>query len=267
MKKLGFLVVLTLLGSLFLNMRSGLAHVRTYAWNQEYQTLPQGTFEFEDWTAFKVPDGSKSNENAIQYQGELEYGVTDHLTITNYERWKTENVVGSDDSTVYEGFKFETKYRIGQRGKYWLDPLLYLEWATNPREHEHHNEIEGKLVLSKDFDKLNVVYNHIFESQLAGDGRTKHEFAVGANYELFSGLKAGVEFQGQYWNPGSHRNELSLGPTISWENKYFWVVAGASFGVNHAADDHQVRLIVGIPLPFDTTSFFKKTPAESPRAA
>ena len=266
MKKLGSLAFAVLM-VVSVNLKDAFAHVRTYAWNQEYQTIPQGTFEFEDWTTFSVPDGSQTRENSIQYQGELEYGITDHWTFSNYERWKTINVAGPDDSTVYEGFKFENKYRFGERGKYWLDPLLYLEWKTDPREHDHHNELEGKMVLSKSFGKFNAVYNHILEFELAGDGRMHHEFTSGANYQVFSDLRAGVEFTGQYWNPGSHRNELALGPTLSWESKYFWVVAGVLFGANHEASDHEIRLIVGIPLPFDTGSFLKRTSTEKAATA
>ena len=265
MKKLGLMVLFLVV--IFLCMKDVSADNKTYVWTREYKTLPQGIFEFEDWSTFKVPDGSKTNENSIQYQGELEYGITDHLTIANYERWNTQNVVGSDNSTVYEGFKFETKYRIGEKGKYWLDPLVYVEWATDPREHQHHNEIETKLILSKDIGKFNVTYNQIMESQLDRDGRTEHEFSAGANYEIFPDVHAGVEFTGQYWAPGSHGNELSLGPTIAYQHKYFWVALGALFAVNHAADDHQVRLIVGVPLPFDTGSFFKKAPSESPKVS
>ena len=242
------------------------AHLRTYAFTEEYRTIPQGNFELEQWTTFQVPDGSKTSENSIQYQSELEYGLMDHWTISNYERWKTKNVEGSDDSTNYEGFKFETKYRIGERGKYWVDPLVYLEWKTDPREHEHHNELEAKLVLSKDFGKFNVAYNHIGEWQLARDGRANHEFRVATSYEVLPEFRIGTEFAGDYWAHGNHMNSLKLGPTIGWESKYFWVVAGALFGLNHVADDHEVRLIVGVPLPFDSSSFFKKK-AESAVAA
>ena len=256
-RKLGILTVVIFV-ALALNMKSAMAHLRTYAFTEEYRTIPQGNFEFEGWTIFKVPDGSKTNENTFDYQGELEYGITDRLTIAHYERWQTQNVVGSDNSTVYKGFKFETKYRIGEKGQYWLDPLIYIEWATDPREHEHHNEIESKLVLSKDFGKLNVVYNQIMENELTRDGRTNHEFSSGVNYEVLPELRAGVEFTGDVWHHTTHQNELYLGPTLAWENKYFWVVAGALFGLNHVADDHQVRLIVGIPFPFDAGSIFKK---------
>ncbi len=267
MKKLGVLtlVVLTVLA---FSTKTATAHLRTFAFTEEYRTIPQGNFEFEDWTTFKVPDGSKAAENTFQYQGELEYGITDRLTIANYERWETQNVEGPDDSTVYKGFKFEAKYRIGEKGQYWVDPLIYIEWSTNPREHEHHNAIESKLILSKDINKFNVVYNQIMENELMRDGRTNHEFSSGVSYEILPELRAGVEFKGDLWHHTTHQNELYLGPTLAWEGKYFWVVAGALFGVNHAADDHQVRLIVGIPFPFDATSMFRKpSMADTSRAA
>lgn len=243
-KKLGALLLLGLVAG----SEIAFAHVRRYVWTTEYQTIPQGGFELENWVTFKVPRWDQSNENTIQYQEELEYGVTDRWTVAHYERWKTKNQVGPDDATVYEGFKFETKYRFGERGKYGVDPLLYLEWATDFREEDHPNELEGKLVLSKDFGKWNVVYNQIIESELGSGGRTEQNYSVGASYELFSGVRVGGEGFGNYWKPGSHRNEISMGPTLSYENQYFWVTAGFAFGVNHSAEDTQARVIVGIPF-------------------
>lgn len=251
-------IVVAFLGLVFLSAHEGFAHVRRYVWTEQYNTLPQGGFELESWTTFKVPDWDKSGENLVEYQGELEYGVTDHWTVAHYERWKRENQTGVDDdgvgkkdSTFYEGFKFESKYRIGEKGKYWLDPLLYLEWSTEPRERRENknvNAIEAKVVLSKDFGKWNVAYNQIMESGLGKRGRTEQNFSLGASYEIFSGVRVGGEFFGNYWKPASHRNELSIGPTLSYESQYFWVTAGFGFGANHAGDDTEARVIVGVPF-------------------
>ena len=231
------------------------AHVRTYAWNQIYSTLPKGQFEVEGYTTLRVPDDKHSNENEWEYQGELEYGVTDHLNIAHYERWETVNRAGMDDngipkkdSTKHSGFKFEAKYRIGEKGKYWVDPLLYLEISRDPRKHDIPMELEGKIVLSKDLGKFNLTYNQIMASELGSEGRTTHEFTLGMNYELFSGFRLGIESQGQYWNPGSNRNELAMGPTVAYETPWFWVAVGALFGLNHAADDTQARILVGVPF-------------------
>ena len=245
--------------SLFLGTasREAFAHARTYVWTQEYKTLPKGIFELESHTTSKVPHGSASDENSWTYEQELEYGVTDHLNISNYEVWETQNQTGFDDNgvphkdvTQYAGYKFETKYRIGETGKYWVDPLLYLEYFYDPRERFEGapNGLEGKIVLSKDFGKLNATYNQSMESGFGHKGRTEHEFFFGMNYEVFPEARVGVETTGQYWNPGSNRNEVALGPTLSYEAKYFWIAAGVLFGVNHAADDFQARLSVGVPI-------------------
>ncbi|HTL46551.1 MAG TPA: hypothetical protein VL688_00640 [Verrucomicrobiae bacterium] len=223
------------------------AHTRYYTFTEQYRTIPQNQFEIEQWTKLDVPNRHATNENKWKYQTELEYGITDHWTIAHYEFWETQNVIGNDDATGYGGFKFETKYRIGEKGKYWVDPLVYLEWETEPGEN-NPNTIEGKIVLSKDLGDLNVTYNQILESQLGEDGRTEPEFAFAASYAVPGGFRPGVEFTGNYWEPGTRRNELALGPSLAWEGKYFWLAGSVVFGINHAADDVQANVVVGVPL-------------------
>ena len=244
-----------LCGLFYFSSGSALAHERHYVFNQEYQTLPKGGMEIESHTEFKVPAWRRSNTNDIVYQGELEYGVTDHWTISHYETWQTQNQGGTDedgnrlkDRTTYHGFKFETKYRLFEKGKLWVDPLIYLEWETDPRKDKNPNSIEGKIVLSRDFGKFNITYNQIIDSELGSGGRTEHEFTVGMNCEILEDLHAGMEIQGNYWKPSSNRNEFALGPALSYASKYFWVAAGILFGVNHAADDFDARVMAGIPL-------------------
>lgn len=225
------------------------AHERHYVWNAEYRTLPQGTFEVESITTSKVPDFKKTNVNQWEYQGELEYGLTDHITIANKEKWTTTNQAGADkDATKFSEFSFEGKYRIGELGKYWVDPLLYFEILRDPREKGIPLSLEGKIVLSKDIGKMNVTYNQISESQMGRKGLTEQAFTFGFNYEIFDSVRLGYESKGQYWNPESHRNELTMGPTLSYVQQYFWVTLGSLFGVNRAADDWQTRLIIGIPI-------------------
>ncbi len=247
--KKGNIKILALVFAFLCVTNQAFAHMRKYVWTEIYQTLPQGGRELEYWTTLNVPNGNRTNENTWQYQSELEYGITGHWTIAHYESWKTTNQSGEGkDFTNYRGFKFENKYRIGEKGQYWMDPLVYVEWATDPRNHPHENEIEAKVVLSKDLGKFNVSYNQIIESELGRGGRTEHNYSVGAGYEVADGIRVGGEFFGNYWKPGSHRNEMSLGPTVSYEGNYFWVAAGGAWAVNKNTDDVQARVIVGIPF-------------------
>ncbi len=247
MKKLGLTAAFILL-AVFMYTKDVFAHERTYVWTEGYNALPKGEHEIESFVTLQVPNGGQTNANTWEYKGELEYGVTDHWALAHGERLKTQNQVGNDDSTNYEGFEFESRYRFGEKGKYWVDPLIFLEWATDFREKDHPNSLEGKIVLSKDLGKLNITYNQVLGSELGEKGRTTPEFSVAANYEVLPNVHVGGEFVGQYWAPSSHRNELSLGPTLAYENKHFWVAAGTLFAVNHAANDHEARVIVGVPF-------------------
>jgi hypothetical protein len=247
MKKLGYLLFIC---SVMLLSSEALAHERYYAWTEIYNTLPKGEKEFEYWTTLKVPDGSASSANNWEYQGELEYGVTDHLTIAHYQRWQTENQEGEGlkDSTTYKGFKFEAKYRFFEKGKFFVDPLIYVEWAHNPQEKGDMNKLETKFVFSKDLDKLNLTYNQVIEKELGEGGRTNHEFKFGTSYELFPWLRPGFEMQGTFWHPTNHRNEFAVGPTVQYSNQWFWMVGGVSFGVDPNTDNVQARLVVGVPF-------------------
>jgi len=227
---------------------SAFAHNRRYVFSQEYRTIPQGGWEIESHTRLKVPNWNTSNKNTWEFHEELEYGITDRWTLAGYLVWRRNNRIGSNDSTVFKGTKLETKYRIGKKGQYWLDPLLYLEWVRNERDRSNESKVEAKLVLSKDFNKVNLTYNQIIESTLGDGGRTEHNFSFGANYELPHDFFAGLETKGNYWRPGNHRNKLSMGPTVAWEGTYFWVTTGVLFGLNRAANDIEARVIVGIPI-------------------
>lgn len=227
---------------------TALAHERHYVFTEEYQTLPRNVFEIENAATFKIPDRHVSNENQIEFRPELEYGVTDRLTVAHYQQWVRENHAGAEkDFTKYRGFKFEAKYRIAEKGKFWVDPLLYFEYERDPQD-ENPNILEEKIVLSKDFGKLNVTYNQIMESHLSEGGRTEHEYSLGMHYRVFDWVTLGYEAKGQYWNPGSNHNEIAMGPAVGIQTQWFWVAAGCLFGVNHHADDFQPRIIVGVPI-------------------
>ena len=241
-------ILLVLACSLSWGTKVVFAHERSYVWTTEYNTLPKGQFELENWVSFKVPDGRATNDNTIEYQEELEYGITDHWNIAHYERWETINRVGPNDDTVYDGFKFETKYRFAEKGKLWVDPLVYLEFRTDVRKEHNVNALEGKVVLSKDFNKWNFAYNQIMDSEVDRGVRTAHEFAFASSYQIHPDVRIGAEFTGQFWAPEGHHNELSLGPTLAYEHKYFWLAVGGRFGLNHAADDKEARIILGIPF-------------------
>ena len=99
---------------------------RGYVWTYEYQTMPKGHAELEYYLTHKVTDFHKyDNKNSWEHQVEYEYGLTDRWDVSIYQRWKQSNTA-SDDKFEYTGTKLRTRYRIGEKGMYPLDTLLYL---------------------------------------------------------------------------------------------------------------------------------------------
>jgi len=198
-------------------------------------------WELETYVTSEVPNMHKSNINSVKPQLELEYGVTDRLDLAMYQMWEHKNTT-SGASSEYDGFKIRARYRLGEKGKHFVDPELYFEYIRDD-DFSKPNVGEMKLILAKDIGDFNLSYNQIIERSLENDGKTNHEYAIGASYGFLADFKLGLESKGSY-----NEREYAIGPTISWVNSKFWVSLGAAFGLNKRTDDLQTRMIVGIPF-------------------
>ena len=215
---------------------------RGYVWTYEYQTMPKGHAELEYYLTHKVTDFHKyDNKNSWEHQVEYEYGLTDRWDVSIYQRWKQSNTA-SDDKFEYTGTKLRTRYRIGEKGMYPLDTLLYLEYIR-PDSSEESEILEGKLILAKDFGNFNVAYNHILKVGINNKGGNENEYAFGMNYEFNPRWKLGLESTGNYTE-----DKYYIGPTVSWASEKLWIGLGALRGLNDRSDDFKFRLIVGFPF-------------------
>jgi hypothetical protein len=213
---------------------------RSYVWTYEYHTMPKGMAEIEYYVNTDVPDTSDSGINTWKHQVELEYGITDRWDVSMYQVFKQNN---NDDTSEfeYEGFKVRTRYRLGESGLYPLDTLLYLEWIRND-DFSESNVLEGKLVLAKDIQRINLAYNQIIEQEVDG-GKPEHEYAAGASIEISPAFRLGLESKGSYTD-----DKYYLGPTISWGQEKFWVSLGIAWGLNDRSSDFTSQMILGIPF-------------------
>ncbi len=213
---------------------------RGYVWTYEYMTMSKGMTEIEYYLTTIVPE-TKPNVNTWKHWVELEYGITDHWDIAMYQQFKQSNKSSGKDFK-YDGFKIRTRYRIGEKGKFILDPLLYFEYIRNDNL-SNPNVFEGKLILAKDINKFNLAYNQILKQELEGEGETEDEYALGINYKIGPTFKLGLESKGNYT-----KEKYYLGPTISLATERFWVSLGVALGLNKKSDDVQTRMIIGIPF-------------------
>ncbi len=235
------LLVICSLAGLFVIASYSYADVRSYVWTYEYMTMAKGRAEFEYYLATEVADTAKSNVNTWKHWLELEYGITDHWDVAVYQMWKQKNTATTSTSE-YDGFKIRTRYRVGEKGRFFVDPLLYLEYIRND-DLSKPNVGEAKLILAKDIGSLNISYNQVIKRNLEKEGKTDHEYAAGISYRFLPAFKMGIESKGNY-----AKEECSVGPTFSFVANKFWVSFGAVFGLNERSNDLLARMIVGIPF-------------------
>ena len=243
----GWLVGMACLG--WLAAPAAEAHLRDYLEMQTYYTTKQGEVEVEFHNDIRFPEADQDETDNSRHQVELEYGVTNHLQVAYYE------VYAWDRAHDWErdAFKIEAKLRFAEAGQWPVDLALYTEYK-NPDGHrdERSDELENKVILSKDFGAWNLSGNFVFEKALNSGAAWEYEVVAGVSYALTARTRLGVEIteglgdsdhvdvfspnQSLYIIPGLY---ASLTPHIR-------VLCGPAFGLTRSSDDLQLKSIVEV---------------------
>ena len=225
---------------------------RAYGTTYEAVTAPRGEIDVETWTTF-APQGEVEggpSSRGMREMVELEYGITDRWDVALYNML---DVTSGDTQSGYAGFKVETRYRPADRGEWFIDPVLYLEFQQLFRG-DAKQKIEGKLILAKDIGNVNIAANVALEEERLTDAtwNTEVEYAAGASYALTPAWVVGAEVFGKLEKEEMEiENRTWLGPTVSWAGggrgmlSGVWVTLAGGAGVGEAADPYYARLIVG----------------------
>src|SRR5215468_863925 len=130
---------------------------RAYGVTYEAVTAPRGELDVETWTTFAPQgevDGGPSSRG-LREMVELEYGITDRWDVALYNML---DITSGDTESGYAGLKIETRYRPTDRGEWLVDPVFYFEFQQLFRG-DANQKYEAKLILAKDFGKVNVAAN------------------------------------------------------------------------------------------------------------
>ncbi len=215
---------------------------RSYVWTYEYLTVERGHAEVESYTTFSSPNiNHLEGTTTTEHQVELEIGMTDRFDFAIYQIFSQ----APESPMQYNGYKLRSRYRLGEKGQYLLDPLLYFEYKGKSDFSEH--ELEGKLILAKDMGKFNVALNPIFEfAREAEEKEWEFEpaYAAGIRYHVRRLLNIGLEAKGS--GDGHY-----LGPVIAHGRHNLWMALGSAFKISDIEDgksEFQIRLLLGIGL-------------------
>ena len=236
MKKLVCCTVLMLLFYAVLGAEAEAAQ-RSFVWTEEYGTVAKGNAELEFWNTAVTEDIQVRNASDWNQQVELEYGITDHFNASLYQVYEQ---AADSPSLTYLGYKVELKYRIAEKDELPMDILLYVE--NEQVSDSDGPRFEGKIILAKEINRLNIAYNQIFERRYA-TGKEEHEYTAGISYGIVPALRLGVEAKGSY-----SEKQYAVGPTIAWLGNRIWANIGAVYGLNSNTNDREVRFMLGVPF-------------------
>jgi hypothetical protein len=243
------------------------ADERKFNYSYEAKTLPQGTWEFEQWATLKM-EKDAGDYNRLDLREEFEYGVTDKLTMAVYlnsEYLAVRNVPGesNDHHFLFTSVSNEWKYKISDPSTDLVGFLIYGEILLSHEEYD----LEAKLVFSKHLGPLTFAYNFVYEAELARDALASPEWrwahiienSAGVSLDLpMSGFSAAVEARSEMHFErsltGAHNSAYYAGPNVHYAASTWWATLSFLRQLNiHGLDfsedaytKYEVRLVFGV---------------------
>lgn len=172
-----------------------------------YATEPRGMIELETDNAVVAnghgEGGSGTAAGTFRSQGmwysgeELKYGLTDRIEAAAYVTFAQP----SGHGFWWAGDKFRLRGRLFDEETLPLNLGWYaeLEWHKTPQFDDADLELELKPIIEKDFGRLSLIVNPVFEKVLLGVGHD-HGFEFGYRngvyYRWMRYLSPGIEFYG-----------------------------------------------------------------------
>ncbi len=153
-----------------------------------YLTLEKQEMELEYWFDY----GSESDLNFINNNFASEYGITDHWMIDGRVTYNSPGI----KSFNFQSGRFETRYRFFEEGEKPVDIAVSAEVNSEKTfTGESESGVEGRLILSKDFEeKLNLTLN-LAEETLFESGNSSFNPSFGFRYDANSLFRFGSEFK------------------------------------------------------------------------
>lgn len=216
-----------------------MADRRNYVWTYQYLTMPKNATELEFYQTTMLSEIEK-----WEFRFEVEHGLTDYWDLSVYQIFSQLEV----NDFTWDAVQLRTRYRFGEEGRWFLDPLLYLEYNRKV-DLKLPNKLEGKLVLAKTDSNFNLAINPLYELFFAPG--TKHELGIdaGFSWQFHPSFVAGMESTSRFEvEDGETVTSSYLGPTVSFASGNWWYTAGVVFGLTDESDDARIRFLMGVEL-------------------
>ncbi len=208
------------------------ANERVFTYSYEPETIPQGTFEVEQWATWRAGRNStvgQDNYHRFQFRTELEYGVTDNYTASLYvnEQYETFRDPATHKTTKdfsWTGLSLENKYMVLNPATKPVGLSLYLE----PTYDGENFELEQKIILGQRHGDWKWALNLTHATEWEDDFRETEgeiEISAGLSYSITKHWSIGLEARNHNELPEYEKWEnsaLYIGPVINYRHEKWW---------------------------------------------
>jgi len=220
------------------------ADERRFAYSYEVLTYIPGSVELESWMTWKDRDNGFGR---FDFRHELELGVTEKFRLGLYfADWRYQEGQGES----FHDFAVEGIYNLSNANTDWIGASVYGEVKFA----KDFLELEGKLLLQKNFGPLAIVYNAIIEAEWEDPDLVTTKGVVGQtggiSYMFSPHFTGGFELLSETEFPGwgaSGDTSLFFGPNVSFRGGKHYLTAAALWEMTETGEpDFQIRTIWGI---------------------
>jgi len=228
------------------------AGFKVYAPYVEYHEL-----EIE-YRPSRTIDGDDAKDNEQKHLLGVGYGVTEWWFTEVYAEWERE--AGKGEETAFEAFEWENRFQLTERGEYWADFGLLVEYERTDSG-SSPDKIELGLLFAKELGSFDATFNLGFEREVGGGAGDDVELSQSfqLKYRLDPAFEPGVEVFSEFGAiddmPDFDQQEHYVGPAVEGvlplgdtgtKLKYN---VGYLFGVTDAAEDGVVKAIIELEFP------------------
>ncbi len=232
-----------------LGLNSASANERLFTYSYEPETMPEGTFEFEQWVTLRTQRNKtvgQENYNRWELREELEYGVTDNYTVSLYLNTASESFRDPATATDFSRFSFtgislENRYLVLNPAEHTVGLALYLE----PRFSGEEAELEQRIILGQRYGDWKWALNLTHATEWTDNLHTTEgelEISLGIARQVTKRWALGLEIRDHNELPEYSRWEntaLFVGPVISYRQENWWgalTIMPQVYGANYGGD-------------------------------
>lgn len=243
--------VLTLAGLLLAVAAPAHGGSRRFAYSYETTTMAAGAMELETWATWKTDPADDADFERFDFRHEFEYGLTDRLQLAFYFLdWRYQETGDEGGTTTFRDVAVEAIYNLTNPNTSAFGSALYGEIKGSG----DFIELEGKLLLQKNYGDWMLVYN--IGGEVAWENNYEDDEAelmqsAGVAYQINPSWSVGAEILHEIAVPDVEHigdSGVFLGPNVSWRNERVSVTMAGLWQVTQLAGepDFQLRTLFSI---------------------